>query len=185
MRLIVFIPHRDTESVICQYRQQLFAAQVLGAWSFPVVAPVAHVTRAYTKQELLSIARYIRALSYEDERDGRIRTGMARSYQLGADITLYGLALDVPVIPDTLFPSGTLVQHFPLLTLSAAVINAEQQHVPPAPVCSFRTGSLANMTVTPFAPGVIDLSYRWRIGERVWLPRAVSDTSSRQESALD
>ncbi|MDR2150865.1 MAG: hypothetical protein LBO67_08695 [Spirochaetaceae bacterium] len=170
MRYVVLIPHRNSIAALYEYRRRLFAAEVWGAWAFPVVAPVALITRAYTKAELQKLSRRIRALSCTHGQDGRISATKTDYCDLGSGITLFGPVLDLPVIADDAFPAGTVVQQFPVVTLCSALSDGIVNPPPLLPFF-FRAASLANMIISSLDCGVSDFSYWWKIGEQIWLPQ--------------
>ena len=75
-RLIVLVPHRDSLIPFDKYRARLFAAGFPGAFSFPMAAPLASVSRSFSMDELKELGRNIRLLTVEN--DGKINcTGSA------------------------------------------------------------------------------------------------------------
>jgi len=67
---IIIVPHRDSLKSFEEYRARLFAAGFPGAFSFPTAAPLASVSRFFSRDELKELGRNIRELTKET--DGKI-----------------------------------------------------------------------------------------------------------------
>ena len=61
MRFIILVPHRDALKPLEEYRQRLFAAGFYGAYSFPLSAILAEVSRPFNREELKTLAGNIRS----------------------------------------------------------------------------------------------------------------------------
>jgi hypothetical protein len=182
LRFIVLIPHRDSGRLLWEYRQQLFAAGLVGAYSFPGVVPLAVVSQAFTKEDLQALARTLREISVQDGRDGKISTRglVSLGYSAGTptgqapyDLTMFGPLLD---LPNPAFSHPRVVYRFTRLVLAAGLIKAEAREepmnetLPKAPVFYFRAGMVANMLFRPLSSGTAGYSFEWQIGTPVWLP---------------
>ncbi|MDR2808057.1 MAG: hypothetical protein LBB43_03520 [Spirochaetaceae bacterium] len=170
MRSVVLIPHRNITPLMHEYRRRLFAAEVRGAWAFPLVAPIVLVTRAYSKSELQKLGQTIRALSCTNSRDGRIYATKTGYCSIDTGITLFGPVLEMPIVALDDFPAGTVARQFPAITLCTALSDVMSDPPPISPFF-FRAASLANMIVSPLDCGVSGFSYQWKIGEQIWLPK--------------
>ena len=194
-RFIVLIPHRDALGSIEEYRRRLFAAGFPGAYAFPVAAPLAMVSRPFSREELKALAR-----SLPRGKDGKILgegTALVRwpyaageTTDEGAEPGLYsffGIPLDFPV-REELFPQTARdkIIHIPgnadsCPVLCTALVHSgmnsgeEQQIREEAPVLSFRTASLANLAIRPLGAGDLDYSFEWKIGPHIWLPKLKRD----------
>ena len=72
-RFIILVPHRDSLKPFETYRQKLFASGFCGAYSFPLAAPLASVSRALNRQELKELAVNFReSLSQRSEGCARL-----------------------------------------------------------------------------------------------------------------
>jgi hypothetical protein len=182
LRFIVLIPHRDSGRLLWEYRRALFAAGFAGAYSFPLVAPLAVVSQAFTKGELQGVARTLRELSLHEGRGGKLSTeglgslGYSPSSPTGegpSTLNLFGSFLDLPS-PHLSYPKVSY--RFPRLLLAAGLIKAEEQEgtikesLPKGPALFFRAGMVANMVFRPLSSGAADYSFEWHIGTPVWLP---------------
>ncbi|MDR1986881.1 MAG: hypothetical protein LBP88_07935 [Treponema sp.] len=181
LRFIVLIPHRDSGRLLWDYRRELFAAGLVGAYSFPGVAPWAVVSQAFTQEDLQALARTLRDMSVQDGRGGKISTqglgslgysAYTHTGQAHYDLTIFGPLLDLPS-PD--FSHPQVVYRFPRLVLAAGLIKAEAgeaplKDLPKAPVLFFRAGMVANMVFRPLSSGAAGYSFEWRIGTPLWLP---------------
>jgi hypothetical protein len=158
-----------------EYKRQVFAAGCAGAYTFPGVAPLGLVSRAFTKEELKALAHSLRALSMRNSKEGKFTLGPCETvvYPGTSDITIFGPVLDVP-IPD--FSLDTVQYQAPTLVLCAALIRKDDEKViqqdrfPQSPVFSFRAAMVANMIFLPLSSGAIGYSFEWKIGTPVWLP---------------
>ncbi|MDR0568496.1 MAG: hypothetical protein LBG87_04755 [Spirochaetaceae bacterium] len=169
-RFAVLIPHRDVEALAEGYKKRLFRAGLLGAYSFPVAAPLGIVSRPLTEAELKALACSVRALTCAEGRDGKITLGEPHilPYPDGGP-RLFGLRLDLPP-PE--FPAGTLLREFSAVVLCAGFqdgTNALAEIPPPAGF--FRAAMIANMVIRPLASGAKGYSFEWKIGVPVWLPK--------------
>jgi hypothetical protein len=191
LRFLVLVPHRDSRRLLEALRPSLFAAGLVGAWSFPAVAPLARLSRPLTARELKVLAASLREASLAEGRDGRIVTGEAAEVPCpGADDgpRFWGPVLNLPVpswpdicAPETARPETakrTLADPayipFPAAVLCAALTPGGLPPAPPLPalpVLSFRAAAAANMALVPLAAGVAGYSFRWRIGPLFWLPK--------------
>ena len=149
-RFIILIPHRDICKPFGEYRQKLFAEGFSGAYSFPMAAPLAEVSRPFSRAELKELAGNIRKCT--EKNDGKIRcSGTAlimgnREWGIGNGhhcsqheridkvyFSFFGSPLDLP-INESLFPQSagdknlrTYVPYVPLLppVLCAALVSPE------------------------------------------------------------
>jgi hypothetical protein len=183
LRFAVLVPHRDIRPALYSYRRRLFAAGILGAYSFPPAVPLALLEKALDAPELKALAASLRALSHE------AGFGVFTADSGGPPLLIsgpggfsfWGLPLNIPV------PSLPGSLPFPRAALCAAAAgsdsSAEREIIlragdPPLP--RFRAAAAANLTVK-FLPGdrrtpdkedaITGLSSRWLIGKPQWLKR--------------
>ena len=182
-RFIILIPHRDALKPLDVYRSRLFAAGFPGAYSFPAAAPLAALSRPFSREELGEIARNIR--DFTRVTDGKIQSaGTAFAGDTFGKFSFFGLRLDFP-LTESLFPQTArekILHLYSSPVLCAAL--ADSGSLPPetkrsgenpvlaeAPVLSFRAASLANLAIRPLAGGEADYSFEWKIDPPVWLPK--------------
>ncbi|MCL2070415.1 MAG: hypothetical protein FWH19_05460 [Treponema sp.] len=184
-RFIVLIPHRDAQKTLKEYRRELFAAGYHGAYSFPLAAPLAAVSRPFRCQELKELARNIRRAGLETggNHDGKIKSAgtalLDRPAGFPADF--FGPQLNL-TIDETTFPNSTknkITQIFPAPLIPLALI---QNSASPRlcvsnnekiPTISFRAAYLTNLAIRPLVTGHssgAELSFEWRISLPMWLP---------------
>lgn len=178
-RFIVLIPHRDTVKTLEAYRRRLFCAGIMGAYSFPLAAPLGTVSRPFTGEELKTLARSLRAVTAADGRNGKItirERGVLPSPLHGT--VFFGLTLDLSPVGGFLAPDVPLdIAWFPSIVLCTGVlsINADSAEEPlpdiPPPSCFFRAAMVANMVIRPLSSGAAGYSFEWKIGVPVWLPK--------------
>jgi hypothetical protein len=177
LRLIVLIPHRDYAKLLEAYKKGLFSAGIIRACSFPMLAPLATVSRAFKKEELKDLACALRKLSAKHGREGKIT-----AKKLGVltyppeNLSLIGLELDLQA-PD--LTHEALIQRFPSLLLCAGLVSQgdlprlqeKQASAPLPPPSFFRAAMIANMVLRQLDAGAAGYSFEWKIGEPVWLPK--------------
>jgi hypothetical protein len=107
----VLIPHRDFVKPLEAWRSALFAAGVDGAWSFPVCAPLASVSRPLSREALKELASSLRVLSVREGRGGWFRTMGTAEIEIPGSFRLYGLRLGFspvsPAGPEQYSPLGS------------------------------------------------------------------------------
>jgi hypothetical protein len=184
IRLIILVPHRDALKPFEDYRQRLFSAGVEGAYSFPLAAPLAQVSRPFSRPELKELAGTIRNLTTEGS--GKIHgADEAVSVSRESTLSFYGPALDIPPIEEILFPLTAKakllhIMNPPLLCVALAGSERGEKNssfekalrsktIKP-PTLVFRAAYLANLAIRPLAVGEPAFSFEWKIGQPVWLP---------------
>jgi hypothetical protein len=176
---VVLIPHRDSVPFMRAYSRTLFAAGLAGAFSFPPAAPLALVSRPFTRGELKALALALRELSLRDGREGKIRTGAAAALPCPledacGEFAFWGLTLDLP-LGALSFPAGgekKIRRRFSGPILCAAIIGPGDKGRAPSyegPPVSFRAAAVANMRLRPLAQGEAAYSYEWETGLPAWL----------------
>ena len=188
-RFIILIPHRDSLKPLEEYRKRLFAAGLWGAHSFPAAAPLAMVSRSFSREELKELARNIRNLT--DRTDGKIQSsGAALTHcptrTIACDrayLSFFGPRLNLSIKEDDLgLARDKVLNTFHPLILCAALVDSElnlaEKNRPgenlifeEAPVLSFRAAALANLAIRPLGAGESNYSFEWRIGNPVWLQK--------------
>ncbi|MDR0376532.1 MAG: hypothetical protein LBH70_01935 [Spirochaetaceae bacterium] len=182
LRFAVLVPHRDSRRLLDARRRSLFAAGLLGAWSFPSVAPLARLSRPLAAQELKSLAALLGKMTMARGRRGMFVAGQPVEVSCpGAEEALrfWGPVLDPNpsrrIWQDIRVPAETGCNPFPLAVLCAALtpdgIPAGLSLPAPLPVFSFRAAAVANMIFRPLAQGAAGFSFRWKIGPLFWLPK--------------
>ena len=170
-RFVILMPHRDARKLLEEMRAKLFSIGFHGAFSFPPAAPLAMVSKAFSREELKELARNIRGLTKEN--DGKITSGGAAVIKCPDKRSFFGPRLDLP-IDDRVFPESTKTKVLYTLSppiLCAALIDQESAVEPGQMLClSFRAAALANLSIRPLGSGEAGYSFEWRISPLVWLP---------------
>ena len=171
-RFVILVPHRDSLKPLEAYRQKLFAAGFCGAYSFPLAAPLASVSRPLSREELKELARNVR-----DDLCGR-KTAKIQSAETAfarcGPLSFLGIFLDFSV-EEALFPRSArekiiAMPDSPVLC-AALADSGEKRVLEEAPVLSFRAASLANLALRPLSNGDPRCSFEWKIDPPVWLPK--------------
>ena len=195
-RFIILIPHRDSLIQLVKYRERLFSLGFCGAWSFPLAAPLAMVSRPFSNGELKELARNIRSLTKEN--DGKIHSGSTAIANCSGKtiinddkegnvymkkeiehLSFFGpllnLAVEEAIFPETA-KSRVLSLFQPLLCVSLVEQGKTQNNAGDAPALSFRAASLANLAIRPIrgteplSTEQPDYSFEWEMNPPVWLP---------------
>ena len=176
-RFITLIPHRDATGHLLAYREKLFARGYCGAFSFPISAPLAAISRQFNREEMKELARNIRSLTKET--DGRILSDSTIRKSCISQFSLFGQHLKLS-INDALFPKSSRgkILHIPGSTILCIGLlgSSEEPASEEGPPLSFRAASIANLAIRPLVNGESAYSFEWKIGPEVWLPKnAIQD----------
>ncbi|MDR2785089.1 MAG: hypothetical protein LBB83_04150, partial [Treponema sp.] len=186
--IAVLVPHRDIRPVLYSFRRRIFAAGILGAYSFPPVVPLALLERPLGDPELKIMAVSLRTLSLETGSGVFTADAAGTPSLIGGPggFSFWGLSLNIPVPPlPGAFP-------FPQAALCAAAAGTDPEgerkillKADDSPFLRFRAAAAANLAIKFFpADGCVPdggntfpgLSTRWRIGKPCWLKKAGGDT---------
>jgi hypothetical protein len=182
LRFAVLVPHRDIRPVLYSFRRRIFAAGVLGAYSFPPVVPLSLLERPLEDPELKALAMSLRALSLE------AGSGVFSADAAGPPLLISGpggfnfwgfpLNIPVPSLPGAPFP------HAAICAAAAGKDPGIEREfflkTEVSPLLRFRAAAAANLAVRFFPGGGHPpdgentppyLSSRWRIGEPHWLKK--------------
>lgn len=169
---IIIVPHRDSLKPVEEYRTQLFTAGVCGALSFPVCAPLACVSRPFSRLELKELAANI--LSRAAKTGGKLQTSTAAFARCPLAGYFFGPRLDL-AIPEAAIPETArekvLCAYAPPVLCAALVDSSEDRAFGQAPVVSFRAAFLTNLSVRPLPGADTQYSFEWRMGGPVWFAR--------------
>ena len=166
---IVLIPHRDALRPLVEMKTELFQRGIYGAHSLPVMAPLARVSKALSRDELQELGRNLRNLTME--RKGVIRCGAKALAAFSGELFFFGPALDIQIdeaIPERL--RGKLIHTLtPAVLCTALVRSGENIDSLESPALSFRAAALANLSIRPLAGD--EPSFEWKKGPPVWLTK--------------
>jgi hypothetical protein len=175
-RFVILVPGGDTHKLLDEFRDALFAEGFYGAYSFPPAAPLAEVSRPFSRDELKKLAVCIRDLSAAH--DGKI-SGAECCLKAGfGTLAFFGPLLDLPAAERLLSETaaGKIIRAFFPPVLCAALVDsgAANQHCPPRSAnFSFRAAALANLAIRSLNSGkgeALPYSFEWETGPLVWLP---------------
>jgi hypothetical protein len=177
-RFIILVPGMDTQKLLHEYQDALFAKGFYGALSFPPSAPLAELSQPFNRDELKELAGNIRKLTMAH--DGKISSvKCCTNAEFGA-LSFFGPLLDLPADPlaiEDLFPKtarGKIVRFLFPVVLCAALVNTGENQLPEeGPALSFRAAEIRNLTIRPL-PGAKGeaqaYSFEWKMNPPVWLP---------------
>ena len=195
-RYIILVPHRDSLKPFADYRRRLFAAGFSGAYSFPLAAPLACVSRRFSENELKELSVNIRKLT--ENSSGKISSGangIVHCQKSG--LSFFGPRFDVfsqeahdpSLLQSSLSQSGLfqpsenifpktaaakIISAFPSPLLCASLLsdkNADFEQFEQSPPFSFRSGFVANLAVRPLPSGDTHYSFEWLAGKQHWLAK--------------
>jgi len=178
-RFIILIPGRDTEKLLDGYRAALFTRGFHGAYSFPPAAPLAEVSRPFSRDELKELAGNIRDLTIAH--DGKIvsaecglNAGLEKLSFFGPRLDLIADLLTIEELLNKTAKGKIKRTLNPIVFCAAltdpAVINPQAGK---CPNLSFRAAALANMAIRSLSGGTgeaLPYSFEWETGPLVWLP---------------
>ncbi|MDR1410580.1 MAG: hypothetical protein LBI91_00065 [Spirochaetaceae bacterium] len=179
-RLAVLVPHRDIRPALYSYRRRLFAAGILGAYTFPPAVPLALLEKPLDDYGLKCLALTLRALSLEA--GGGFFTTDAEELSLiscPGGLSFWGLPLNIPAPPGI---PGALPFLPTALCAAACGTDPEAEReillkTDGPPLLRFRAAAAANLSIKFFPGGGVPdnafpgLSSRWRIGKPFWLKK--------------
>jgi len=172
-RFIILIPGRDTEKLLDEYRNALFARGFHGAYSFPPAAPLAELSRPFSRDELKKLAIHIRKLTMAH--DGKISSAESCINAGFGKLSFFGPRLN---LPEDLFDEtarSKIARTFFPVALCAALTDSpgEEPRAEKCPALSFRAAALANITIRSLSGAdgeTLPYSFKWETGPLVWLP---------------
>ena len=183
--LLSLIPHGNTVKILHEYRDRLFARGIVGAYSFPAAAPLACLSRPFSREELKEFGTTIRSLTLKN--DGKIQSTGTALVNIPFQFSFFGLVLDITLadanlkgsfrdkINLSLFPpalcAGIVEKDFNPPRLPGTDNHSRTGSMEEAPFLSFRAAALANLKIRPLKTGVQGYSFEWIMGPLVWLPK--------------
>jgi hypothetical protein len=171
-------------------RSRLFSSGFDGAHSFPASAPLARVSRPFTKEELKALAHKLREECARGMEDGKFRTApRLRRFNEDGGFSFWGLSLAPLALPA--FESEKIIHSMEGFFLCAGIAGSREKTpaIDILPI-SFRAARTANLVIrplgvcrashvkpqngTPAGAFPQDLfnsfSFEWKITDPVWLP---------------
>jgi hypothetical protein len=176
---ITLIPGRDTEKLFNEYRAALFAKGFHGAYSFPPAAPLAEVSRPFSRDELKELAKNIRDLTMAH--NGKISSAESCTNASFGKLSFFGPQLDLTanhsVIAELFNKTarGKIDRAFFPIVLCAALTDSTvgNPKAERCPTLSFRAAALANVAIRSLngdTGEALPFSFEWETGPLVWLP---------------
>jgi hypothetical protein len=170
MNIVVLVPHRDIAPNLRNMSRNLFGAAFYGAYSFPNVIPLFTTEQPETKSNLKIIAQKIREGSLLLSERGKFESTTLSYIEFpfyAQNLFLYGIEFQNPI------PQVDNANHtFNKMILNAALCthnDIENLQKITHEKITFRAAALANMTYTHLEIGDNNYSFKWEIGELVWL----------------
>jgi len=176
---ITLIPGRDTEKLLDEYRAVLFAGGFYGAYSFPPAAPLAELSRPFSRDELKELAGRIRNLTMAH--DGKITSAENCTSAGFGKLSFFGprlnLLADHLAIEEILSETakGKIARSFFPTVLCAALTDSAGTDLKAekCPALSFRAAAIANLALRSLNSSnreALPYSFEWDTGPLVWLP---------------
>jgi len=172
-RFLVLLPHRESRRILENFRQKIFSQEFPGAFSFPPVAPLAVISKAFSRDELRELAGEIRKAVIGD---GKITAGITDQVHcpdtpgLPPPWGFLGPALDLPPLDSfRMLKNEKVIYVFPKTILCAAVVDnaCTIKTFPESMPFSFRAAIITNLAIRPLD---YPYSFEWRLGPECWLP---------------
>ena len=175
LNFLVLLPHVDSQKLIHDHRQELFCNGFLGAYSFPIAAPLAILSRPLKIEEIKKISAETRKLTLKNE--GKITTSslsLARCPDIEhfSRLSFYGPLFDIP-FQEILMPINDKIFFlFPEPVICSALYKGDE--LPPTSLLkpfSFRAARIAILAIRPLKSGLKSYSFEWQLNRAVWLPK--------------
>jgi hypothetical protein len=175
---LVLVPHRDVQVVLRKYSSDFLKKGFKDACFFPFVAPLAAISKPFTKDELKLCAHAIRASVAEGKITAKEMTAIP--FSVNEEKTfLFGSSLNFEIEQDLLIKVKNINKKLTYF-LSKSVIGCYLMNVGDnvsadlaAPQLSFRAAAVANMYWKPVKlEGAFGCE--WKIGELIWLPKSLT-----------
>ena len=164
---IILIPHRDALRELEKYRQKLFSLGFNGAYSFPLCAPLASISRPFSREELKELAKNIRKLSLESE--GNLVCGENAIISYTEELYFFGPKLNINIneLQFNTEARSKFLSNFSPPIICTALVKGEPEKIEQIPELSFRAACLASLVIRPLAEA--ELSFEWKMSPPVWL----------------
>jgi len=172
---LVLVPHRDTRGI-------LHKENISGSYTFPLVAPLASLSKPLSADELKHTARSLREANGMDKFYLTDFTSVAFPTGDG-EMELFGSCLKINILEITGSAVQKIIKIFSPLVIGTCLIpkdNKEQVRFGSCGMCgswlnssselSFRAAAIANMYWQP-AQLNNEKGFKWKIGKLVWLPK--------------
>ena len=182
LHFLILLPHRDSQNIIEDYRQKLFCHGFFSAYSFPVAAPLAILSRPLKTEELKKIASQTRNITLQ--KHGKIAAEsldlvFCPDMESFPKLGFYGPLLDISLIDILNNVSNNIIFSFPKTILTVAL--AKEDNMPAAPAFkpfNFSAARIANLSIRPILSSsalaakssIAVYSFEWRVSRGVWLP---------------
>jgi hypothetical protein len=180
-QMLALVPHRDTRLPLRAWNAALFASGLPGAWSFPLLAPIAVLCRPLAAPELKSLTGPIR--EHIGKNGGKFaanRPACAGPLSASGNRQVYVCGLELePGFPAAIFSA---ISEAVITPIQPLVIGAAISEFPsfkpqvPCPQISFRAAALANMSyriLSSGSDGKDSFFCEWTIGELRWLAKKI------------
>jgi hypothetical protein len=178
-RLVAFFPHDDFLRPIHAYRSRLLASGYTGAFSFPACIPLGSAKEALTRDQLISLAAYMR--HHAESTSGYFNLsspGPAKRLK-ELDFFYTPMQLNPIQLNPTLHQVPSEISFDPFGSSDFILCLTDPSDPPDQgepdledldfPL-RFRTGFVANLVVWPADQGETGLSFCWERGNPAWLP---------------
>jgi len=176
-KFLVLVPHKDIRGI-------LHKECISGTYTFPLVAPLASLSKPLSADELKNMARSLREANGMDKFDLTDLTSAA--FPTGDDeMELYGPCLKINIPEITGSAVQKIINKFSPVIIGACLIpkdNKEQVRFGSCGMCgswlnssselSFRAAAVANMYWQP-AQLNNEKGFKWKIDKLFWLPKKI------------
>ena len=170
LRYVILVPHRDSLNAMEDLRKELFGYGFLGAYSFPLSAPLLRVSSPFSINQLKEFASMIKKGRKNINCNGK-------NMLINSDeLSFYGPALDLytdnAIIPVS--AAEKVIKIYNPVLFSASIINNIKNNTINEKIIqnnsfSFRSACLRNLSIKKLGNNDDYYSYEWKMGKEVWL----------------
>lgn len=172
LHLVALVPHISVRTVVMKRRNALFEQGFYGAYSFPVVAPLALLCRPLSFYELKSSAVALRLWTLAGGHSGKIVSkSKTAAVMIYPPFSMVGAELNIPALP---MPLDAVLKFFEKVTLCFTLTDTIS--VPDCSIPDFSACAIANVAIRPLEK---ELSFEWKIGMPAWLPNPATMARER------
>lgn len=177
--LLVLVPHQDIRVKLRKYSEELLNAGLTNVYNFPLVAPLASLSKPLNPDELKHIAYSLREIN-SDSKLNIVETSFT-TFQTGTDdMRLFGPKLDMNISFSTFDDNDKIIKIFSPLVIGTYLIPTQECSLKECSLndcrsssfekLSFRAAAVTNMFWKPFIDNG-KTGYKWKIGKLTWLPK--------------
>jgi len=168
-KFLVLVPHKDVRVKLHNYCEVLVKNGLTGVYRFPLVVPLAALSRSLKQEELKNIAHLLRKTAGNSKINTE-GTSTVTFQETGNTLILHGPRLDLE-LPAGIFDDNLKIKAiYNSLLIGTFLTPDHSLHKLKFDKLSFRAAAVANMYWEPFHENET-IIFNWKIGKLSWLPK--------------